>query len=271
MIFTRQYRRIIIILGAVVFLFSTIWRSHERQITPPAATTAAARIISYPFTYSFAVDAVLEETLTPDESNNPYWWLSSGGQILIRDGVGQTINGDLPVNTRWREIYRRTNPRDTDSGRHPQNLLRLHTRQTWKNFTQEIRVKINKVWSSESPNRNESNGVFLLHRYQNSDNLYYAGLRVDHNAVIKKKKDGVYHTLGLTAAPSKFVERKWLDLRTEITSSESNKVRIVLWIDGEKVLEATDHEDTISKDGMAGLRSDFMDLEFDDYRITKLD
>src|SRR3989344_3899525 len=40
--------------------------------------------------YTFNVPGILEETASEKESSSPYFWLSSGGKLMIADGVGRT-------------------------------------------------------------------------------------------------------------------------------------------------------------------------------------
>jgi hypothetical protein len=143
---------------------------------------------------------------------------------------------------------------------------------------------------SKSPNRNASNGILLMLRYQDGDSLYYAGLRVDGSAVIKKKINGRYITLaqekifdGIYAretSPNLLPKNKWLGIKSEV-KNENNSVRIKLFGDlnetGEwqKILEVVDSKnisgsEPIYKEGFQGIRTDFMDVEFKDFRVEKI-
>ena len=108
---------------------------------------------------------------------------------------GAAAQGHRADDDRWRVRYAISNPVDTDDGYLPQNLFRLILRQKWKNFRQSFYFQIRNVNMTDSPNRNASNGVLMFHRYVDSDNLYYAGVRVDGATVIKKKYRGTYYTL----------------------------------------------------------------------------
>ena len=117
------------------------------------------------------------------------------GQMIFENGIGKTIQGDFPEGSKWQKKYEKSNPKDTDNGTHPQNIFRLVTKAKWQNFDQEAYFRINRLNLSSSDNRNESNGILLFNRYEDGDNLYYTGLRVDGTAVIKKKYAGKYYTL----------------------------------------------------------------------------
>lgn len=212
-----------------------------------------------PFIYSFNVDGVLNETGEMDESSSPYWWLNSGGTMKIKEGSGSTNIGEMSKLSKWRVLYKISNSKDTDDGYHPQNIFRLVTRNKWQNFSSQGYFNILKDNLSSSSNRNASNGVLLILRYQDGDNLYYAGIRVDGTAVIKKKINGEYTTLAQQKIfdgvydretnPNLLPKNKWLGLRSEVTN-ENNSVRIKLFGDlnqtGEwqKIMEVVDSKKT---------------------------
>lgn len=250
-----------------------------------------AAIVNSPFYYNFKVDGILSETGKMNDSSSPYWWLNSGGLFYLKDGLGKTIQGDLPAVNKWRLAYSLSNSVDTDNGYHPQNIFRLVTRSKWQNFRQEIYFNIAKINLSQSGERNAWSGVLLFNRYQDDDNLYYAGVRVDGRAIIKKKINGRYYTMAEKAFYNGVYNRdtnqnlipiqKWIGLRSEIKTNVDNSVSIKLFIDKDKAgvwilaAEATDDGKSyggaaILIDGYAGIRTDFMDVEFDDYRAAKL-
>jgi hypothetical protein len=243
------------------------------------------------FEYTFNVDGVLEEAGSMDESASKYWWLDSGGMFIIQSGMGSTIQGPLPANNKWRMLYASSNSIDTDQGLHPQNIFRLLTRSQWKNFRQQMYFRIKADNMSESTNRNESNGILLLSRFMDSNNLYYAGLRVDGHAIIKKKINGTYHTLveepvlaGTYSRDSKMSllpKNTWIGLRSDVMNIGDDHVKIKLFADiGQKgnwvlIADADDLNDVedgpiVDSEGYAGVRIDFMDVDFKDYRIYEL-
>jgi len=244
------------------------------------------------FSDGFNRKCSLEEAGSMEESDNSDWWVDSGGLMSCRKKAGWTIRGKLSSKSEWNRLYKRTNPEDTDNGTHPQNIFRLVTRSDWQNFSQEARFKIKKFNLSSSENRNASNGLLLMNRYQDSDNLYYAGVRVDGYAVIKKKIDGEYFELAYNRYFSAkeynrqsksrshlLPKKKWISLKTEVRDIDGGKVEIKLFIKQKKtwnlVAEAVDEPgkyggDVLSGEGHAGIRTDFMDVEFDKYRISDL-
>src|SRR5882724_10844742 len=86
------------------------------------------------FEETFDTNWTLEEAGSMSESASPNWWLNSGGRIVSENGIGRTIEGNLPPNDRWRIAYSRANPLDTADGYRPQNLFRLLTRSRWLDF-----------------------------------------------------------------------------------------------------------------------------------------
>lgn len=255
------------------------------------ASLAAA--VKSPFNYDFKVDGVLEEAGKMDDSSSPYFWLNSGGRFILKDSIGKTVQEELSQFDKWRLAYSVSNPTDTDNGYHPQNILRLLTRSKWKNMSQVIYFKINKINFSKSAERDAWSGVLFFNRYQDSNNLYYAGIRVDGHIVIKKKMGGAYYTMAEKAFysadalynrdtnPNLIPGKKWIGLKTEIINNPDNTVNIKVYIDKDKTgnwilaLEAKDDGKTyggaaILNEGYAGIRTDFMDAEFDDYALKNI-
>jgi hypothetical protein len=156
-----------------------------------------------------------------------------------------------------------------------------------------VYFKIDNNNLSESQYKNESNGVLLFNRYQDGDNLYYTGIRVDGQAVIKKKIKDKYYTLAEKEIfgkskdcerdnnPNLIPQNRWIGIRSELKDAGGNTVSIKLYIDKEEkgdwqlVLEAKDKGDKYGKSpflekGYAGIRTDFMDVRFRDFMLQKL-
>jgi len=236
---------------------------------------------------------ILEEASAMKKSKSPDWWLNSGGVMLSGKEEFSTNLGALAEDSRWRKLYSKTNSRDTDDGYYPQNIFRLVTRDRWKNFTQSVYFNIEKINLSESKYRNESNGVLLFNRYQDGDNLYYIGLRVDGDAVIKKKIADKYYTLAEKEVfsadasydkdknPDLIPENAWIGIKSEVENIDNDSVSLKIYIDKEQngnwqlVLEAKDKDkkngDAIFLDkGYAGIRTDFMDVKFKNYQLQRM-
>lgn len=232
------------------------------------------------FTDYFHETRVLNEAGKMEESASQEWWLSSGGLFIQNPGTGKTVQGALPEGSIWQQKYAQHH--ETDNGLHPQNIFRLVTRNRWANVLQELHYRVNAYRMSDSKHRNASNGIHFISRYQDQHNHYYAGFRVDGQAVIKKKMNGIYQTIGRAKVYQGEYDREkqplllplhsWVGVRCETRTKESG-VDIILSVHERGgwrvVLKATDG-DLPFKEGHAGIRTDFMDVEFDNYRIARL-
>lgn len=249
-----------------------------------------------PFTFPNSSNNLqaLEESSSMKTSTSADWWLNSGGIMRIDGKQFQTNFGDLPKDNKWRKLYAKTSSEDTDKGYHPQNLFRLVTRRQYQNLSQKVYFNIATINLSESENRSESNGVLLFNRYQDGDNLYYVGLRVDGDAVIKKKIAEKYYTMAekhlffgdgkkynRSSNPNLIPLNKWIGIKSEVITASDGSVDIKLFVDQNDsgtwrlVLEKSDVDNeygktTFTEPGYAGIRSDFMDVAFKDYSIQEI-
>lgn len=230
---------------------------------------------------------VLEETSEMRKSKSKDWWLSSGGMVHFGKEGFRTNFGSLPRKDRWRKIYAGTNPSDTQGGYLPQNLFRLVLRKRFKDLSQSVYFSIAGTNLADSRNRNQSNGILLFNRYQDENNLYYTGVRVDGSFVIKKKIGGKYHTIAEKKIfdgsydkdrnPNVIPEETWIGMKSEVENA-GGSVDIRLYADRgsgwEPVLQAKDSGDRFGapffEEGHAGIRSDFMDVRFRNYEAEEM-
>lgn len=247
--------------------------------------------LTNPFVYSFNTNGTLYEAGSSSDSTSPYWWLNSGAKLILKDKVGKTVQGPLPLLDPWRLKYALANPTDTDSGAHPQNIFRLVAKDVVGNSRVEALFKIEKDNFSASPNRNASNGLLLMSRYVDGDTLYYAGVRVDGTAVIKKKYRGTYYTMAQAAVfPGSYTvsgninlipHNEWIGLRTENIANGDGSVTVRLFLQRtggswQKILEAKDdgkkygNTPAIQSLARTGIRTDFMDVTFDSFKVEAL-
>lgn len=298
-IFKRQWlvALIIVVLLAVYGLFFTDKGRvilYETFTGPRVNNTASvAALVRSPFHYRFAVDGILEEVDSMEKTSSPYFWLNSGARFILKAGIGETLHGELPKYSKWRVAYSNANNVDTDDGYHPQNIFRLITRSRWQNIRQEVRFNVSKTNLSTSPERDAWSGVLLFTRYLDANNLYYGGLRMDGKVVIKKKIGGTYFTLvekpfirsnlsyDRFTAPTLIPQGEWLGVRTEVKNEANGTVDLKVYVslDGgvSWSLGAEVKDDGVSYGGpafldeaFAGIRSDFMDIKFDDYKIQTI-
>jgi hypothetical protein len=266
-------------------LLSLTLLTYDKPGVPPAQTAST-------FLYTFNTTETLNEVGSMDESESPYFWLNSGGVMEINGSSGKTHQGNTSFLSKWRIRYGVSNPTDTDSGLHPQNIFRLITRSVWQNFSSEAYFKIVKDNISKSPNRNISNGLLLFSRYIDSNNAYYGGVRVDGTAIIKRKRNGEYYTLAQEkifegnyneeSNPNLLPKDTWIGIRTEIYNENDGSVYIRLYTDIGRTntwrLALVAHDvpgegnasNPIRAFGHAGIRTDFMDVEFQDFKLTNL-
>lgn len=243
------------------------------------------------FYYTFNSSGTLFEAGSLSLSSSPYWWVNSGAFLVLSGTVGSTAQGSLPTLSPWRILYAANNSADTDNGFHPQNIFRLVTKSKWNNVREQgiFRVKADNL--SNSPNRNSSNGILFFVRYQDSDTLYYTGIRVDGSAVVKKKINGTYYILASkqiipgtynhSSKPNLIPKNTWIGLRTETVTNSNGTVGIKLYTDigntGTWTLAVSALDDNksyggkaITASGYAGIRTDFMDVEFDNFKLENL-
>jgi len=257
----------------------------------PRVSAAQAIPVGSSFHYRFLMPGILNEAGDMEDTWSPYWWVNSGAHLILENGIGRTVRGELPWYSKWRQMYAISNPIDTDNGYHPQNLFRLVTRSKWQNFRQDVRFRITDVNMSQSPERNGWSGVLLFNRYLNGENLYYAGLRMDGYAVVKKKMGGTYYTLSTDPVyvgsydrignPNLIPQDRWIGLRSIVQNRSDGSVDIRVYVDKEDngswelVSSVTDDGRTyggnaLTQQGHAGIRTDFMDVQFDDYKAVSL-
>lgn len=275
------------IVGATALAVASL-ATRSFPMVAPAAQAAALS----PLVYQFSVSGVVEETGSMGASPSPYWWVNSGGWLNLHDGRGWTVQGGLPIGSPWQLAYAAANPLDTDGGIHPQNIFRLVSKSRWQNFSQETYFRLKRLNLSASPNRDRHNGVLLFNRYVDSQNLYYLGMRVDGYAVIKKKINGKYFTIVMkpwypgagsynrTSQPNLLPLDTWVGLRSVVTTNADGSVQLKLYEDRSwkgawrEVFNVRDDGRTwgpvISQAGFGGMRTDFADVEFDQWKMTAL-
>ncbi len=235
---------------------------------------------------------VLEEAGEINESKSQDWWVNSGALMKMVPTGGSTNIGSLPENSKWQKVYQEANATDTDNGFYPQNIFRLLTRATWQNFEEQAYFTIHTLNKSESPNRNDSNAILFFSRYKDSDNLYYAGIRVDGYSVIKKKINGIYSVLDERQLfPDKAAYdrennsmliplKRPIGLRFETVTRKNGNVHLRLFADIGKtgiwtlVAEADDRPLSsaapLYEAGFGGVRTDFMDVSFEEISFKQV-
>lgn len=222
-------------------------------------------------------------------SAHPFWWVNSGGRMVAADGHGGTMHADAPEGDKWRKAFAATHAEDTDGGLHPQNLFRLYTRQKFGDAAVSAYLREDHYYQSTSPNRRESNGLLLFARgAEDGQTMYYAGIRADGFYTIKRKKAGTYTTLAQVQcypgkydrdlAPDLLPHGNWIGLRLtcrNLTGLDQGKVKVSLEVDPRwyghwtTIASMTDAAgQSITADGYAGIRTDFMDASFAHFSVA---
>lgn len=288
---------IVIVVGLIIIgIYFVTLVSKQDVLQKPSTEKTPVNVLNNNITKksSFSSDFTVNAAPTLNKSKNLDWWLGSGAYFYARTGYGSTVIGSLDENDHYRIAYLKSNPVDTDNGYHPQNIFRLvNILNKWKDFSASVYYKIVNDNLSSSPNRNASNGLLLMLRYTDSNNLYYAGYRVDGTYVVKKKKDGKYSTLSqvkinkentilynVQNKPNLLPHNEWLGLRVEVKNLENGAVNIKVYSDiGRKgnwleVINTIDdgimHGPAFVDEGYVGIRTDFMDVKFDDFAVNSL-
>ena len=294
--------RKVLILGIIIlavaatcyFLSGTTWikiyeiENVEDEKSPEAESIEQGMNI---FQDDFSQSENVEEEGDPDHSESDVWWVNSGAFLIKEGGTGKTLFRELREGSQWQKKYQNHNSNETDKGTRPQNIFRLISKSKWENFIQEAYFNIDDYHLSKDEHRYESNGILLFNRYLDSDNLYYAGIRVDGNAVVKKKVNGEYYTMAIKkiyegdydreSNPNLLPINQWIGIRTEVETLSEGAIGIKLFLDKEHngewefLLEVVDDGKefggkAITQAGYAGIRTDFMDVEFDDYKIEEI-
>jgi len=280
-------------IGILTFVIGLLAGVALMGATVSLTSNTQTAAVGSTFNYYFDSVGSLNEVGSMSESSSPYWWLNSGGRLVINGNNGATIQGATSLTDPWRLLYAAANPVDTDQGAHPQNLFRLVTKSKWGNVSEEARFYIVKDHLSASSNRNASNGLLLMSRYADSgQTLYYAGIRVDGTAVIKKKYKGTYYTmaqkavfLGTYNAPrdnkNLLPHSEWVSLKSETVTTSSGGVNVILYMkranetSWSKLVEASDTGQyggtaPITAAGYGGIRTDFMDVKFENYKLETI-
>lgn len=226
------------------------------------------------------------------ESDDSEWWLRSGGRVLL-DGDGfSTVHGALESEDVMRVRYGRYSSEVTDNGYHPQNVFKLQSRDELENLQQELTATIDAVNLYNAENVHPWNGLSLISRRQDSQNYYFAEVRMDGKAVIKRAHDGSYTTLAseqVFEGEYDALERPNLlpigaefSINSTTVTQESGSVELAISLDidsdGDVDEEVTAIDDgsaydgtPITEAGTYGVYSDYMDVHATQYDVTEME
>jgi hypothetical protein len=271
------YAKILTILVATAFVIS---------FTSSGKTQAqAGSTISLPWSYSFNSPGTLNQSATTDQSGSAYWWVKSGGQIIVQNGIGQSLQGSTPSSNPWYAPYASTYPVESDKGLHPQNMFSMFARVEQRDSDQAVSVKIAQDNLSNSANIHAWNGILLQSRWQDVNNYVYAGIRQDGHAIIRKVVNGVNYTLAekqivpgsySASNPDLLPKNIWLKIRSVVYDDINGTMHVQLYADvtqsgvWTQIFDVSDTNNgpKLSAPGLSGIRTDFMDVSLDDYSIA---
>ena len=240
--------------------------------------------------YTFNSPGTLYEASAANKSSSPYFWLKSGAELSIANGIGNTIQGALTTNDQWRKIYASSNLSSaTDNGTQPQNVFLLLTKAAYKNTSAQIYVRRTADNMTNPVNRHPYSGESILARYQNDETFYYAGIRDDGAVVIKKKLNGVYQTLSqrqllsgtynVSSNPDLIPKNTWIGLRFTVQDTSAGP-QLTLFTDIGKTgtwsqaLSVVDDPakfgSSIPNAGIVGIESDYADAQFDNFVFSEI-
>jgi hypothetical protein len=259
-------KKVVLLLPATVvftgFLCALFAGAMSFFLTPSAAIAQA----TLPMYYTFNEAGTLLRADSASQSSSPYWWIKYGNRMEIENGIGETPHGAADV------------------------FLML-SRASAANVTAQVYVDRAEDNLSNVANRHPYNGESLFARYQNDDNYYYGGIRADGAAVIKKKTNGVYHTLAIknnvfagtysTSNPDLIPTGKWIGLRLVVSDTAAGTPQLSFYTDigktGTWKLQESVLDDPakfgapITNAGSVGIQSDYADAHFDNFLITGAD
>ncbi|HYO65225.1 MAG TPA: hypothetical protein VEU33_04020 [Archangium sp.] len=124
----------------------------------------------------------------------------------------------------------------------------------WKTAAPSYRAHI-QDWQEGAP---EWAGLHVFARYQTENDLYVASYRKDGLVTIRKKLGGVYTTLAqkMLGAPA---TRTWHTVKLSVSGDT-----LQYFVDG--ALQLTAHDTRLTW-GTTGLRTDYMDVYLDDWKL----
>jgi hypothetical protein len=241
---------------------------------------------------NFVLDKVYEEVWESSRNFTDRWWVNSGAFFFVKSWTWSTVQWELEAGSKWQVSYSKYGGwLETDWWFHPQNIFRLILNEKFKSFNQEAYFKINRYILSTDVHRRDPNWILLFNRYVDSNNLYYTWIRVDWNAIIKKKLKWNYYTLASKKIldwvynrdtnPNLLPVNSWIWIKSEIKNLNEKSVIINLYSDLKNdwnwilVLSAIDNVDTssidiINESWYAWIRTDFMDVDIDRYYIKEI-
>lgn len=192
-------------------------------------------------------------------------WRATSGTLYVRDGSGWTGRPDGG------------HPDAGSTTANGSGVFRLRTnREDFRDVQVDAVVRVERFISTPRTPPSDWDGVHLWFRYQSPQELYVVSVdRRDDVVVIKKKclggieNGGTYHTLGSVRRPAPL--RKAFDVAASAINVDGG-VELRVSIDDRFVLDAVDRGtgcSPITAAGAVGLRSDNVEVRFDDFTVRE--
>lgn len=233
---------------------------------------------------------------TPSASSSPDWQMTSGS-LFAQSGVFWTGKPDTCDNDK-------TSPNASSTNCTDSSVFRLNTARTFSGNI-SVSLSIKQLGNIHNDNCNSDDtcwyGTHVWLRYQNQFNLYYVSVnRADGDVAIKRKvpcgtdNSGTYFVLG-TYVKHGFQSGSWNAYTTTIQTNSDGSVTIKLYDDNESTTTpidvGTDRGGTnpnwtascttpghytsaayppITADGAVGVRGDYANFEFTNFKVTAL-
>jgi hypothetical protein len=215
------------------------------------------------FWYDFRVNGVLSEASSVTSSTSAYWWLQNGGRLILTNGVGTSLSSVTPADP-FQMLLRKV-------------LLHSSVESYVMKKSDLAPTVVKAGW----------NGISLFSRYVDELNYYFASIRADGYATIRKRKNGLYITLlqkkvlpgtySLTG-PTLIPTDTWIGLRFSVDGNmgyprltlHADFGRTGIWsLLGEVTDDPAKFGPALEGAGLNGIRSDFP-LHTDDFRLEEL-
>ena len=196
---------------------------------------------------------------------SPDWDVTSGS-LFIRDAAGWSGVPDT-----------RAVDATSSTGTHSSVFRMTTRRRDFRDVAVSLRVRDFGLAAPGVTAPAEVDGIHLFLRYQTPDRLYVVSLnRRDNQIVIKKKlpggptAGGTYVTLGHT--PYVVPYGAWQSFTVRITGGRGRPVQIWVAVGARDVLAVSDGGiggPAIVSPGAVGLRGDYCEFEFRDFRVER--
>lgn len=239
-------KKTMVVAGIAAVAFSAL------GFMQPSAAAAASS-----WWYNFNSAGTLAQSASATQSRSQYLWLAAGRSLVIQNGIGAT-----PAGTTIYQLFNKTSVTNAS-----------------------VQIDVNRVKDnlSNSADRKSYLGESIITRYTDANNYYYAGIRADGAAVIKKKVNGVYTTLAQkqvlpgtysTTNYDLMPQGKWMSLKLVVADNAGGQPVLTFSTDigrtgtWTQALAVTDTSAALKSAGLVGIQNDYADAQFDNFIVS---